>query len=175
MLCLESYPGLARAWRGHIAAPCLGFPTCCLAGNSRPSHGGVAWIWTSQARTLGALIRGKGSGVAGSGVHTHAHVSAFVGAGTSTFKLLYHVPPFVPKGMSICVWGALTLTHPHLAPHQPQQAAHAPSPPPTDTDQGFVMLVGLEEYTTTPLVPRGLSYSPFSTIFYIWGNVILQR
>ncbi|XP_025068862.1 cation channel sperm-associated protein subunit gamma [Alligator sinensis] len=59
---------------------------------------------------------------------------------TATFKLLYHVPPFVPK----------------------------------DTNQGFVMLVGLEEYTTTPLVPRGLSYSPFSTIFYIWGNVILQ-
>uniref|UniRef100_A0A452IAC4 Uncharacterized protein n=1 Tax=Gopherus agassizii TaxID=38772 RepID=A0A452IAC4_9SAUR len=38
----------------------------------------------------------------------------------------------------------------------------------------FVMLLGLEEYTDSPLIPRGLSYNPFSTIFYIWGNVILQ-
>uniref|UniRef100_A0A674IB32 Cation channel sperm associated auxiliary subunit gamma n=1 Tax=Terrapene triunguis TaxID=2587831 RepID=A0A674IB32_9SAUR len=43
-----------------------------------------------------------------------------------------------------------------------------------DTDKGFVMLLGLEEYTDSPLIPRGLSYNPFSTIFYIWGNVILQ-
>uniref|UniRef100_A0A8C0IM32 Cation channel sperm associated auxiliary subunit gamma n=1 Tax=Chelonoidis abingdonii TaxID=106734 RepID=A0A8C0IM32_CHEAB len=40
--------------------------------------------------------------------------------------------------------------------------------------KGFVMLVGLEEFTDSPLIPRGLSYNPFSTIFYIWGNVILQ-
>uniref|UniRef100_A0A674I946 Cation channel sperm associated auxiliary subunit gamma n=1 Tax=Terrapene triunguis TaxID=2587831 RepID=A0A674I946_9SAUR len=40
--------------------------------------------------------------------------------------------------------------------------------------KGFVMLLGLEEYTDSPLIPRGLSYNPFSTIFYIWGNVILQ-
>ncbi|XP_050784368.1 cation channel sperm-associated auxiliary subunit gamma isoform X8 [Gopherus flavomarginatus] len=46
---------------------------------------------------------------------------------------------------------------------------------PKDTDKGFVMLLGLEEYTDSPLIPRGLSYNPFSTIFYIWGNVILQR
>ncbi|XP_050784362.1 cation channel sperm-associated auxiliary subunit gamma isoform X3 [Gopherus flavomarginatus] len=45
---------------------------------------------------------------------------------------------------------------------------------PKDTDKGFVMLLGLEEYTDSPLIPRGLSYNPFSTIFYIWGNVILQ-
>nr|XP_032660369.1 cation channel sperm-associated protein subunit gamma [Chelonoidis abingdonii] len=45
---------------------------------------------------------------------------------------------------------------------------------PKDTEKGFVMLVGLEEFTDSPLIPRGLSYNPFSTIFYIWGNVILQ-
>ncbi|KAG6926268.1 cation channel sperm associated auxiliary subunit gamma, partial [Chelydra serpentina] len=45
---------------------------------------------------------------------------------------------------------------------------------PKDTGKGFVMLLGLEEYTDSPLIPRGLSYNPFSTIFYIWGNVILQ-
>ncbi|TFJ99430.1 vacuolar fusion protein MON1-like protein A [Platysternon megacephalum] len=43
-----------------------------------------------------------------------------------------------------------------------------------DTEKEFVMLLGLEEYTDSPLIPRGLSYNPFSTIFYIWGNVILQ-
>ncbi|XP_075774068.1 LOW QUALITY PROTEIN: cation channel sperm-associated auxiliary subunit gamma [Pelodiscus sinensis] len=45
---------------------------------------------------------------------------------------------------------------------------------PKDTEKGFVMLLGLEEYTDSALVPRGLSYNPFSGIFYIWGNVILQ-
>ncbi|XP_044844968.1 cation channel sperm-associated protein subunit gamma isoform X3 [Mauremys mutica] len=45
---------------------------------------------------------------------------------------------------------------------------------PKDTEKGFVMLLGLEEYTDYLLIPRGLSYNPFSTIFYIWGNVILQ-
>uniref|UniRef100_A0A8C3TE28 Cation channel sperm associated auxiliary subunit gamma n=1 Tax=Chelydra serpentina TaxID=8475 RepID=A0A8C3TE28_CHESE len=41
-----------------------------------------------------------------------------------------------------------------------------------DTGKGFVMLLGLEEYTDSPLIPRGLSYNPFSTIFYIWGNLL---
>uniref|UniRef100_A0A8C8S281 Cation channel sperm associated auxiliary subunit gamma n=1 Tax=Pelusios castaneus TaxID=367368 RepID=A0A8C8S281_9SAUR len=43
-----------------------------------------------------------------------------------------------------------------------------------DTEKAFVMLLGPEEYTASPLIPRGLSYNPFSTIFYVWGNVILQ-
>ncbi|KAM8793997.1 cation channel sperm-associated auxiliary subunit gamma [Eudromia elegans] len=45
---------------------------------------------------------------------------------------------------------------------------------PKATEKAFVMLVGLEEYSETPTVLRGLSYNPFSTIFYAWGNVILQ-
>ncbi|CAM5129374.1 unnamed protein product [Natator depressus] len=51
---------------------------------------------------------------------------------------------------------------------------HLPRFIPKDTGKGFVMLLGLEEYTDSLLIPRGLSYNPFSTIFYIWGNVVLQ-
>ncbi|XP_062454179.1 cation channel sperm-associated auxiliary subunit gamma [Rhea pennata] len=45
---------------------------------------------------------------------------------------------------------------------------------PKATEKSFVMLMGFEEYSDTPMVLRGLSYNPFSTIFYIWGNAILQ-
>uniref|UniRef100_A0A8C4JNV8 Cation channel sperm associated auxiliary subunit gamma n=1 Tax=Dromaius novaehollandiae TaxID=8790 RepID=A0A8C4JNV8_DRONO len=47
-------------------------------------------------------------------------------------------------------------------------------PLPAATEKSFVMLMGFEEYSDTPMVLRGLSYNPFSTIFYIWGNAILQ-
>ncbi|XP_062995823.1 cation channel sperm-associated auxiliary subunit gamma [Elgaria multicarinata webbii] len=45
---------------------------------------------------------------------------------------------------------------------------------PVASDKGFVMLLGLEEYTNTTLIPRGLSFSPASRMFYVWGNAILQ-
>nr|XP_025973875.1 cation channel sperm-associated protein subunit gamma [Dromaius novaehollandiae] len=49
-----------------------------------------------------------------------------------------------------------------------------PDPPRAVARRSFVMLMGFEEYSDTPMVLRGLSYNPFSTIFYIWGNAILQ-
>nr|XP_009675154.1 PREDICTED: cation channel sperm-associated protein subunit gamma [Struthio camelus australis] len=45
---------------------------------------------------------------------------------------------------------------------------------PKATEKSFVMLIGFKEYSDIPMVLRGLSYNPFSTIFYIWGNAILQ-
>ncbi|XP_054855507.1 cation channel sperm-associated auxiliary subunit gamma-like [Eublepharis macularius] len=57
-----------------------------------------------------------------------------------TFKMLYQLPKFVPRG----------------------------------SDKGFVMLLGTEQYTNQTLVPRGLTFNPFSMILYIWGNVILH-
>ncbi|XP_061453607.1 cation channel sperm-associated auxiliary subunit gamma isoform X3 [Rhineura floridana] len=45
---------------------------------------------------------------------------------------------------------------------------------PKGSDKGFVMLLGLEPYTNTTLIPRGLALNPFSKMFYIWGNVILE-
>ncbi|KAH0631536.1 hypothetical protein JD844_005903 [Phrynosoma platyrhinos] len=36
------------------------------------------------------------------------------------------------------------------------------------------MLLGKEAYSNKTLIPRGLALNPFSKIFYIWGNVILQ-
>ncbi|XP_060639742.2 cation channel sperm-associated auxiliary subunit gamma-like [Anolis sagrei] len=42
------------------------------------------------------------------------------------------------------------------------------------SDGGFVLLLGNEHYTNRTLEPRGLALNPFSKIFYIWGNVILQ-
>ncbi|XP_067413351.1 cation channel sperm-associated auxiliary subunit gamma [Emydura macquarii macquarii] len=51
---------------------------------------------------------------------------------------------------------------------------HVPRFIPKATEKEFVMFLGPEEYTDSPLIPRGMSYNPFSTILYIWGNVILQ-
>uniref|UniRef100_H9G633 Cation channel sperm associated auxiliary subunit gamma n=1 Tax=Anolis carolinensis TaxID=28377 RepID=H9G633_ANOCA len=42
------------------------------------------------------------------------------------------------------------------------------------SDRGYVVLLGTEQYTTQLLFPRGLAFNPFSKIFYIWGNAILQ-
>ncbi|XP_072464461.1 cation channel sperm-associated auxiliary subunit gamma-like isoform X10 [Notamacropus eugenii] len=45
---------------------------------------------------------------------------------------------------------------------------------PKRVSASFVMLLGMEEYTDYPLVPRGLFYNPFSHLLFIWGNAILQ-
>ncbi|XP_077192649.1 cation channel sperm-associated auxiliary subunit gamma-like isoform X2 [Paroedura picta] len=45
---------------------------------------------------------------------------------------------------------------------------------PQANDQGFVVIIGQEKNTDIPMVPKGISYNPFSQIFYIWGNMILQ-
>ncbi|XP_075462962.1 cation channel sperm-associated auxiliary subunit gamma isoform X4 [Ascaphus truei] len=45
---------------------------------------------------------------------------------------------------------------------------------PKDTGNGFVILLGIEKYTDSKLVPKGLSYNPYSSIFFIWGNAILE-
>nr|XP_056701743.1 cation channel sperm-associated auxiliary subunit gamma-like [Euleptes europaea] len=41
-------------------------------------------------------------------------------------------------------------------------------------DQGFVVIIGQVKYTNIPMVLQGIAYNPFSRIFYLWGNVILQ-
>ncbi|XP_068934972.1 cation channel sperm-associated auxiliary subunit gamma [Petaurus breviceps papuanus] len=45
---------------------------------------------------------------------------------------------------------------------------------PKDEGKNFVMLLGMEEYTDHPLVPKGLFHNTFSNLFIIWGNAILQ-
>ncbi|XP_074133003.1 cation channel sperm-associated auxiliary subunit gamma-like isoform X1 [Sminthopsis crassicaudata] len=45
---------------------------------------------------------------------------------------------------------------------------------PLSNNMDFVMLLGMEKYTTHPLVPKGLYYNPFSHLLFIWGNAILQ-
>ncbi|XP_042295813.1 cation channel sperm-associated protein subunit gamma 1-like [Sceloporus undulatus] len=47
--------------------------------------------------------------------------------------------------------------------------------PQDPSERGFVMLLGKEAYSNKTLIPRGLALNPFSKIFYIWGNAILQR
>lgn len=47
--------------------------------------------------------------------------------------------------------------------------------PSADSDKGFVILLGQEQYTTVPLVARGLALDPLNRNLYVWGNVILQR
>ncbi|XP_072464400.1 cation channel sperm-associated auxiliary subunit gamma-like isoform X3 [Notamacropus eugenii] len=49
-----------------------------------------------------------------------------------------------------------------------------PSFVPLGDEKDFVMVLGVEEYTDYPLVPRGLFYNPFSHLLFIWGNAILQ-
>ncbi|XP_016061992.1 PREDICTED: cation channel sperm-associated protein subunit gamma [Miniopterus natalensis] len=38
----------------------------------------------------------------------------------------------------------------------------------------FLMILGTESYTTLPMVPKGMSYNPFSHLLFIWGNFLLQ-
>ncbi|XP_028920336.1 cation channel sperm-associated protein subunit gamma isoform X2 [Ornithorhynchus anatinus] len=45
---------------------------------------------------------------------------------------------------------------------------------PEGYNYSFVMLLGLETYSTKPLIPKGISYNPFTDLFFIWGNAILQ-
>ncbi|XP_038623312.1 cation channel sperm-associated protein subunit gamma [Tachyglossus aculeatus] len=49
-----------------------------------------------------------------------------------------------------------------------------PSFIPEGFGHNFVMLLGLETYSNKPLIPKGISYNPFTHQFFIWGNVILQ-
>nr|XP_060639741.1 cation channel sperm-associated auxiliary subunit gamma-like [Anolis sagrei ordinatus] len=42
------------------------------------------------------------------------------------------------------------------------------------SDRGYVLLLGTEQYTTRLFTPVGLAFNPFSKIFYVWGNAILQ-
>nr|XP_014348875.1 PREDICTED: cation channel sperm-associated protein subunit gamma isoform X3 [Latimeria chalumnae] len=41
---------------------------------------------------------------------------------------------------------------------------------PKDKNKGYVMLLGTEEYTTTPFRPKGLAYNPISQLLFVWGN-----
>nr|XP_020642683.1 cation channel sperm-associated protein subunit gamma [Pogona vitticeps] len=55
-----------------------------------------------------------------------------------------------------------------------QQIYDIPQFVPKASDKGFVMLLGMEQYTDKNLLPRGLAFNPYSKIFYVWGNVILK-
>ncbi|XP_042295812.1 cation channel sperm-associated protein subunit gamma-like [Sceloporus undulatus] len=55
-----------------------------------------------------------------------------------------------------------------------KQIYEVPELVPRASDTGFVLLLGKEAYINKTLIPRGLALNPFSKIFYIWGNVILQ-
>ncbi|XP_010218762.1 PREDICTED: cation channel sperm-associated protein subunit gamma, partial [Tinamus guttatus] len=83
---------------------------------------------------------------------------------TPRFTIAYNIPLFRPKSERWHQGGGPGVTVPPVSPAVPAAM-----------EKAFVMLVGLEEYSRTPVVVRGLSYNPFSTIFYAWGNVILQR
>ncbi|XP_054444788.1 cation channel sperm-associated auxiliary subunit gamma [Pteronotus mesoamericanus] len=38
----------------------------------------------------------------------------------------------------------------------------------------FLMILGTESYTSFPMVPKGMSYNPFNSLMFIWGNFLLQ-
>ncbi|XP_055450730.1 cation channel sperm-associated auxiliary subunit gamma isoform X2 [Psammomys obesus] len=38
----------------------------------------------------------------------------------------------------------------------------------------FLVLLGTETYTNTPMIPEGLFFNTFNNMLYIWGNFILQ-
>ncbi|ELV13956.1 Cation channel sperm-associated protein subunit gamma, partial [Tupaia chinensis] len=37
----------------------------------------------------------------------------------------------------------------------------------------FLMILGVESFTSTPMIPKGLSYNPYSSLLFIWGNFLL--
>uniref|UniRef100_A0A8C9P984 Cation channel sperm associated auxiliary subunit gamma n=1 Tax=Spermophilus dauricus TaxID=99837 RepID=A0A8C9P984_SPEDA len=38
----------------------------------------------------------------------------------------------------------------------------------------FLMILGTESYTNTPMVPKGLSFNLYNNLLFIWGNFLLQ-
>nr|XP_035140137.1 cation channel sperm-associated auxiliary subunit gamma isoform X13 [Callithrix jacchus] len=38
----------------------------------------------------------------------------------------------------------------------------------------FLMILGTETYTKTPMVPKGISSNPYNNLIFIWGNFLLQ-
>uniref|UniRef100_A0A2K5DNS1 Cation channel sperm associated auxiliary subunit gamma n=1 Tax=Aotus nancymaae TaxID=37293 RepID=A0A2K5DNS1_AOTNA len=38
----------------------------------------------------------------------------------------------------------------------------------------FLMILGTETYTNTPMVPKGISFNPYNNLIFIWGNFLLQ-
>ncbi|XP_058136166.1 cation channel sperm-associated auxiliary subunit gamma isoform X11 [Dasypus novemcinctus] len=38
----------------------------------------------------------------------------------------------------------------------------------------FLMMLRTESFTTSPMVPKGMSYDPYNNLLYIWGNFLLQ-
>lgn len=38
----------------------------------------------------------------------------------------------------------------------------------------FLVLLGTETYTDTPMIPQGLYFNTLNNVLYIWGNFILQ-
>ncbi|XP_063108758.1 cation channel sperm-associated auxiliary subunit gamma isoform X14 [Cavia porcellus] len=47
----------------------------------------------------------------------------------------------------------------------------------TITAQGmeFLMMVGTEKYTSSPMVPKGMFFNTYNNLLFIWGNFLLQR
>nr|XP_013005340.1 cation channel sperm-associated protein subunit gamma isoform X7 [Cavia porcellus] len=46
----------------------------------------------------------------------------------------------------------------------------------TITAQGmeFLMMVGTEKYTSSPMVPKGMFFNTYNNLLFIWGNFLLQ-
>uniref|UniRef100_A0A8C5YTX2 Cation channel sperm associated auxiliary subunit gamma n=1 Tax=Marmota marmota marmota TaxID=9994 RepID=A0A8C5YTX2_MARMA len=38
----------------------------------------------------------------------------------------------------------------------------------------FLMILGTESYTNTPMIPKGLSFNLYNNLLFIWGNFLLQ-
>ncbi|XP_039710929.1 cation channel sperm-associated auxiliary subunit gamma isoform X2 [Pteropus medius] len=38
----------------------------------------------------------------------------------------------------------------------------------------FLMILGTESYTSFSMVPKGMSYNPYTNLLFIWGNFLLQ-
>uniref|UniRef100_A0A6I8NWS4 Cation channel sperm associated auxiliary subunit gamma n=1 Tax=Ornithorhynchus anatinus TaxID=9258 RepID=A0A6I8NWS4_ORNAN len=68
----------------------------------------------------------------------------------------------------------LGIQFPQLSTDRLQVNYEIPAFIPEGYNYSFVMLLGLETYSTKPLIPKGISYNPFTDLFFIWGNAILQ-
>uniref|UniRef100_H0WP32 Cation channel sperm associated auxiliary subunit gamma n=1 Tax=Otolemur garnettii TaxID=30611 RepID=H0WP32_OTOGA len=38
----------------------------------------------------------------------------------------------------------------------------------------FLMILGTESYTSTPMIPKGMFFNPYNNLLFIWGNFLLQ-
>ncbi|KAK2088344.1 hypothetical protein P7K49_034251 [Saguinus oedipus] len=94
---------------------------------------------------------------------------------TDEMDVVYEVPEFVPEGRGKGRGGLKGSYRPGGAQVTPTSLLVSSLPLPRSArGLEFLMILGTETYTNTPMVPKGISFNPYNNLIFIWGNFLLQ-